>query len=59
MVDRPTGSKPASFLKPIINEQDDAAPIPLTVEKSAEEDLTPPPAKPMVKNSLVNPLQYF
>ncbi len=49
MVDRPTGSKPASFLKPIINE-DEAVPTPLAVEQPAEEDLTSPlaPVKPMV-----------
>ncbi len=52
MVERPSGAKPASFLRPIIvDEQDEIVPVRQTAEqnKPAEEDLTSPlPAKPMV-----------
>ena len=51
MIDRPTGEKPASFLRPIIVEEQDEVVQKTTGQyKPAEEDLTSPlaPAKPTV-----------
>ncbi len=51
MVERPSSAKPASFLKPIIvDEQDEVVAVPPTAVQPAEEDLTSSltPAKPMV-----------
>ena len=53
MIDRPAGEKPASFLRPNIDED---VPVRKTTgqHKPAEEDLSSPlePATPMVKISL-------
>ena len=54
MIDRPTGEKPASFLRPIIVEEQDEVVQKTTGQyKPAEEDLTSPlaPAKPIVQIS--------